>query len=71
VDRPAGSPHSRAVTDRHSFLVVAMPWYLLCYWRNGWPFIEDFILKQHFARITSASPDACAALVVLLEMAAG
>ena len=37
------------------FLVVAMPWYLLCYWRNGWPFIEDFILKQHFARITSAS----------------
>lgn len=38
-----------------SFLVVAMPWYLLCYWRNGWPFIEDFILKQHFARITSAA----------------
>jgi len=37
------------------FLVVAMPWYLLCYWRNGWPFIDDFILKQHFARITSAS----------------
>jgi 4-amino-4-deoxy-L-arabinose transferase-like glycosyltransferase len=37
------------------FLVVAVPWYLLCYWRNGWPFIEDFILKQHFARITSAS----------------
>jgi 4-amino-4-deoxy-L-arabinose transferase-like glycosyltransferase len=37
------------------FLMVAMPWYLLCYGRNGWPFIEDFILKQHFARITSAS----------------
>ncbi|HXB73088.1 MAG TPA: glycosyltransferase family 39 protein [Candidatus Acidoferrales bacterium] len=37
------------------FLVVALPWYLLCYWRNGWPFIEDFILKQHFARITSPS----------------
>jgi 4-amino-4-deoxy-L-arabinose transferase-like glycosyltransferase len=37
------------------FLVVAMPWYLLCYGRNGWPFIEDFIFKQHFARITSAS----------------
>jgi 4-amino-4-deoxy-L-arabinose transferase-like glycosyltransferase len=37
------------------FLVVAMPWYLLCYWRNGWPFIDDFILKQHFARITSPS----------------
>jgi 4-amino-4-deoxy-L-arabinose transferase-like glycosyltransferase len=37
------------------FLAVALPWYLLCYWRNGWPFIEDFILKQHFARITSGS----------------
>ena len=38
-----------------AFLVVALPWYLLCYARNGWPFVADFILKQHFARITSAS----------------
>jgi 4-amino-4-deoxy-L-arabinose transferase-like glycosyltransferase len=37
------------------FLAVALPWYVLCYWRNGWPFIEDFIVKQHFARITSGS----------------
>ena len=37
------------------FLAVALPWYLLCYWRNGWPFLEDFIVKQHFARITSSS----------------
>jgi 4-amino-4-deoxy-L-arabinose transferase-like glycosyltransferase len=28
---------------------------LLCYWRNGRAFFDDFILKQHFARITSSS----------------
>src|SRR5471030_79813 len=38
-----------------AFLVVALPWYLLCYWRNGRAFFDDFILKQHFARITSSS----------------
>ena len=38
-----------------AFLAVALPWYGLCYWRNGWPFIEDFIVKQHFARVTSGS----------------
>jgi len=37
------------------FLAVALPWYFLCYWRNGWPFLEDFIVKQHFARVTSGS----------------
>jgi len=37
------------------FLVVALPWYWLCYRRNGWPFIQELIVKQHFARITSAS----------------
>lgn len=38
-----------------AFSVVALPWYLLCYWRNGRAFFDDFILKQHFARITSSS----------------
>jgi 4-amino-4-deoxy-L-arabinose transferase-like glycosyltransferase len=34
-------------------LIVALPWYLLVYQRNGYPFIEDFILKQHFQRFYS------------------
>lgn len=34
---------------------VALPWYLLVYHRNGYPFIEDFFLKQHFARLYSKS----------------
>ncbi len=38
-----------------AFCVVALPWYLLCYWHNGRAFFDDFILKQHFARITSSS----------------
>lgn len=36
-------------------LAVGLPWYLLVYQRNGYPFIEDFFLKQHFARLYSKS----------------
>ncbi len=36
-------------------LMVALPWYLLVYQRNGFPFIEDFILKQHVQRFYSHS----------------
>jgi len=35
------------------FLLVAAPWYLLCYQRNGWPFIHDFFVVHHFSRVTS------------------
>jgi len=35
------------------FCAVALPWYLLCYWRNGWPFLYDFIVVHHFSRFTS------------------
>jgi 4-amino-4-deoxy-L-arabinose transferase-like glycosyltransferase len=35
------------------FLLVAAPWYLLCYARNGWPFIHEFFVVQHFSRVTS------------------
>lgn len=38
-----------------SALVVAGPWYALVIARNGYPFIEDFFLKQHFARLYSQS----------------
>jgi 4-amino-4-deoxy-L-arabinose transferase-like glycosyltransferase len=36
-------------------LVVALPWYLLVFHRNGYPFIEDFFLKQHLERLYSKS----------------
>jgi 4-amino-4-deoxy-L-arabinose transferase-like glycosyltransferase len=35
------------------FCLVALPWYALCYWRNGWPFIHDFFVVQTFSRVTS------------------
>ena len=35
--------------------LVALPWYLAVYLRNGFPFIQDFFLKQHFERLYSAS----------------
>lgn len=34
-------------------LVVAAPWYILCTMRNGPPFWQDLIVKQHFTRFTS------------------
>ena len=35
------------------FALVALPWYALCYWRNGWPFIHEFFVVHHFSRVTS------------------
>lgn len=34
------------------FFAVALPWYLLCYARNGAVFIHDFILVHHLERFT-------------------
>lgn len=31
-------------------VLVAGPWYLLCYWRNGREFIDVFIWQHHFGR---------------------
>ncbi len=36
-----------------AFLVVAAPWYLLCYLRNGTIFPRTFFWQQHFERYTS------------------
>jgi len=36
-----------------AFLLVAAPWYLLCWKANGWPFIEEFFLKHHFGRFSA------------------
>jgi 4-amino-4-deoxy-L-arabinose transferase-like glycosyltransferase len=35
------------------FLVVALPWYLLCYLRNGNVFLHDFFLVHNVERFTS------------------
>jgi 4-amino-4-deoxy-L-arabinose transferase-like glycosyltransferase len=36
-------------------LLVALPWYVIVYQRNGQPFVEDFFLKQQFERLYSKS----------------
>jgi 4-amino-4-deoxy-L-arabinose transferase-like glycosyltransferase len=35
--------------------VVALPWYVAVYVRNGSPFVEDFFVKHHLERLYSAS----------------
>ncbi len=35
------------------FLAVALPWYLLCYLRNGKVFLHDFFVVHNFERFTS------------------
>jgi 4-amino-4-deoxy-L-arabinose transferase-like glycosyltransferase len=34
-------------------LLVALPWYLLCYLRNGRAFLDTFFWQHHFARFVS------------------
>jgi len=36
------------------FLAVALPWYALCYWRNGTAFLADFFWRQHVMRLFSS-----------------
>ncbi len=38
-----------------TFLIVALPWYLLCYLRNGAVFLRTFFWEQHFGRFVSGS----------------
>jgi 4-amino-4-deoxy-L-arabinose transferase-like glycosyltransferase len=33
--------------------VIALPWYALCYWRNGWPFINEFFVVHTFGRLAA------------------
>jgi 4-amino-4-deoxy-L-arabinose transferase len=37
------------------FLVIALPWYVLCYLRNGRQFVEVLFIQQHFGRLASTS----------------
>ena len=43
--------HPRVVAP---FLVVAGPWYALCYARNGSVFVEEFLWKHHLLRLVSS-----------------
>lgn len=33
-----------------AFLAAGLPWYLLCYTRNGQPFLDEFFVEHHFGR---------------------
>jgi 4-amino-4-deoxy-L-arabinose transferase len=44
--------HPRALAP---FCAVALPWYLLCYLRNGAGFLEDFFVRQHWDRLADES----------------
>lgn len=33
-----------------AFFLVGVPWYVLCTWRNGWLFIDEFFLEHHVGR---------------------
>ena len=35
--------------------VAALPWYVLCYSRNGWAFIHDFFVLHTFGRLASTA----------------
>jgi 4-amino-4-deoxy-L-arabinose transferase-like glycosyltransferase len=37
------------------FLAVALPWYLLCYLRNGPEFLKEFFWRHHWERIADPS----------------
>lgn len=37
------------------FLVVVLPWYVLCTLRNGLPFLKDFFWKHHVERFVSVA----------------
>ncbi|HJT86193.1 MAG TPA: glycosyltransferase family 39 protein [Bryobacteraceae bacterium] len=37
------------------FVVVALPWYVVCYQRNGWGFIDTLFVEHQFGRFTSGA----------------
>jgi 4-amino-4-deoxy-L-arabinose transferase-like glycosyltransferase len=44
-----------AVRTIAPFLLVAGPWYLLCWLRNGKAFFNEFFVEHHFSRFTSGA----------------
>ena len=37
------------------FFAVALPWYVVCYLRNGTPFLRELFLRQQLQRLTSGA----------------
>jgi 4-amino-4-deoxy-L-arabinose transferase-like glycosyltransferase len=35
------------------FLAIAVPWFAVLAWKNGFPFVEELFLRHHFARFSS------------------
>jgi 4-amino-4-deoxy-L-arabinose transferase-like glycosyltransferase len=61
---PGGPPHIYRGADLRdflnpapiaAFLLVAAPWYILCWARNGTPFLTDFFWKHHVARFAAGA----------------
>ena len=38
-----------------AFFAIALPWYVLCYIQNGYPFFKEFIIEHHLLRAVSAA----------------
>jgi 4-amino-4-deoxy-L-arabinose transferase-like glycosyltransferase len=36
-----------------AFAIIALPWYVLCFLRNGWPFLQQFFWQQQIARFAT------------------
>jgi 4-amino-4-deoxy-L-arabinose transferase-like glycosyltransferase len=43
------------LTVMAAFAAAALPWYILCWLRNGWPFIDIFFLQHQLGRFTSGA----------------
>ncbi len=37
-----------------AFAVIALPWYILCFLRNGWPFLQENLWRQEIGRFFTA-----------------
>lgn len=37
-----------------AFAIVALPWYVVCFLRNGWPFLHEIIWQQQIGRFFTA-----------------
>ena len=48
-------PMSACIRAGIPFLIVSVPWYLLCFLRNGPIFLKEFFLVHHFSRLTSGA----------------
>lgn len=38
-----------------AFALIALPWYVLCFLRNGWPFVQKFFWEHQVERFSTAA----------------